>query len=470
MLQQPPDKNDSPNGGASNVVRNKDESDEMKQRIERLALQILKASKLKTSNDSFEELKKQYKSLPRLNKKQFETLPKEQREQYIRMLENITTKLSATILFTTPNSEMGGQKTFDQQNLIMNDFVKGFNQVDKDFSHITLQAMQMAIERRREQERRVLEQKRKEIEGKAPIDSILKKLDFKLKCLKFRNNNQDLEKEKDLLKEKMLNTGKPIETDPATYFKVIPFICDTFSDAQWIKIIVLMYYHNTAWMKLVSDITDPVLRNYKVEEYMIYTVMNGDKNEYQAIKRYEYSTDPDMALKRQQTNDEKRDIEIFNKNIQEKWPHLSNLEKLKCYLREDAKQHHDEIVKKAKLIGLNDEGVLDLFIETFNGGSGSSMFIPSFNPNTFREVVPLRQLDKILALGFHNHSLEIAQTLNVPEKLVTYIHKTFALSKVEDFSKVTNHLLNIASFQTLYHQELESSPTKLSVLDAQSKL
>ncbi|KAG2387011.1 hypothetical protein C9374_002046 [Naegleria lovaniensis] len=276
-------------------------SPEDKNRVENLSSQILKTYSHKSTKttptvESLDELKKQYKSLPRLTKKQFENLPKEQREQYIKMLESIISKLSAMILFSTP-SQSRSSTTFDEQSIILNDIVKGFNHIDKDFSFITLQAMQMAIERRREEEKQAIEEQRKILAQQVPITGLMKKLAFQLKCLKLKNNSEIFEKERENMR-KMFKERMPIENNFASYFKVIPEICDTFTDYQWIRLLVALNFHEKNWLSFVENIQDFVLKSYKVEEFMLFMLMNGNENEYNHLNRSDHAHDPAMELMR----------------------------------------------------------------------------------------------------------------------------------------------------------------------------
>ncbi|KAF0984545.1 hypothetical protein FDP41_000444 [Naegleria fowleri] len=466
-------------------------STEDKNRVENLASQILKIySHRKASNtlESLDELKKQYKSLPRLTKKQFENLPKEQREQYIKMLESIISKLSAIILFSTPSKP--SSTTFDEQNLILNDVLKGFNHIDKDFSNITLQAMQMAIDRRREEEKRAIEEQRKILAQKVPIAGVMKKLAFQLKCLKLKNNSDILESERENLR-KIFKNHLPIENNFASYFKVIPELCDTFTDYQWIRLLVALNYHEKNWLSFVENIQDFVLKSYKVEEFMLFMLMNGNEKEYDSLNRSDYSHDSEMESLRKQTESEKNQIDSFNKNIKEKWSALSDLDKLKCYLKEDSKEHYESILKKAKLLGLKDEAILELFIESYqkakeqhlsNTSSSSphqDIFIHTFHPNTFRETIPFKSLSTELALGFHNTSLELAKKLNIPESIITHIYKskkassTMAKTTTEEnwIERTVALLKDISLFKTLYFEEMHTpSNDNINTLEPLSKL
>ncbi|KAL0482036.1 ATP phosphoribosyltransferase [Acrasis kona] len=301
-------------------------------------------------------IRREINALPKLSEKQFRALPEEQKKQYTQTLERLASQCAVYMSRTNQTTPMS--KTAS--------------------SHLTIMALQIAQQKRDVQRKKELNQIRQDIieKNKSCFISPVRLL-HRLK--KSRLTQDRVLEEVNLDSENILLTnhfGPELIRTKAADLAVVR-----------------------------QDLTKKwgLTNSLAINECLLY-VLSPDKFDSLEL----YTPDQLYEQKRTELNEQTIIINERNEALRSKWDHMTLLERLSKYVKPELINSFDEIVDKAKHLGLDEPKILELLLD-----SNTTLYKSGFDGNY--NVVPMETIDATLMNGVHTISNILSKKLNIPE-------------------------------------------------------
>lgn len=130
---------------------------------------------------------------------------------------------------------------------------------------------------------------------------------------------------------------------------------------------------------------------------MLYPI---DKLSFEKLDRV--IVDDEYEMMRRKLAKEQEKVDQYNKALTEKWKTLSPLQRIEYHVRPDLIRDYQEIVERAKSLGLSEEKIVQVLISE-QGHDG--LFDRSFDGDYDR--IPLHQVSDQLSKGPHIFSVQV---------------------------------------------------------------
>lgn len=440
-------------------------------------------------DEQLTKIQKQLESIPRLSRSQFMDMPKEQREEYIKVIErlaaqsSIAMKIQRDRQLTSGNRRLvdtvdrtatkptmnAAQKTNAYENVPPSSVYaqSAFTDVsDHRNAHYTVQAIEIAAKREHELRMKRLEEIRTSIiqrnfhaiwlddiekskVGKYASFVSVKRL---LHHVKYKNIDE-LNKQKGI---QFMRKNCPLVTMVAKLASDHSSVSDLDTTEMSVEEKTSLFDWISHAAVLINDwsskITDGIY--YPLDECLLYSYFYSDEK-YQDFNRAEEES-PKMRKLREDLVHARKEVELFNEDITQKWKQLDNMERLRYYIRSEYLSQFDNIVKKGREIGLDDEKIIQLFTTQ---DDNSQFFSAEFNSTKNLELIPLKSVSHELEFGVHVYSYELAQKLNIPEQvLVQYVPHSL-LERIhgakKGYKKAVEELRGILGLKTMVAEFIE---------------